>query len=232
MFKEKFSGQKLRLKNWMKAVFNSPQISTMVAKFDELEWKRIKSRIPLIFVLLLTLLLIVGFYTKFQSSAGESVSVGDLGAYIAGAASPLLIIWLIYSIQIQSREMASQRQIRIYTTAQSILVEARQLMNAEIKQMASLLEIGEVERTVFDLDELPFTLSESRKFIELGKISFSSNAVLYQSAKNFVEIYSDTLIMLRNVDNTGRVEIFLSKSRYEFIERKLTQCMITSSGNT
>jgi len=217
-----------KLRNVFNPIGRSMFYSKVFQKAYNFDRRDIRVSLPLLFVLALTIFLISVFYAEFQRSAGDVVSIGELGSYIAGAASPLLIIWLIYSIQIQAREMSSQRQIRIYTTAQSILHESRHLLNSELKQMISILGIEESDRTVFDLDELPYTLSESKEFIELGELSFDSNAVLYQSAQNYVKIYGQSELMLQKVDATGSVEVFLTKSRYEFIERKLRMVMLTS----
>lgn len=185
------------------------------------------SFLTVIFLSVIILSISIGAYLQ---NIDENTSLGELGSFVAGAASPLLILWLIYSVQIQIGEMASQRQIRKYTTGESIMRESRQLLNSEIKSLLMAFEIEEAERSVFDLDELPYILSESKEFIEMGKVSFQTDAILYQVAKRYLEIYANTLQMLERVDNTGRVKLFLTFSRYETIKRSL-EGKLVKSGN-
>lgn len=188
------------------------------------QWLRFISRnrgqITYGFVVTLTVVLLIVGARVFSNRVNSSVSPGDLGALLSGLTSPILILWLIYSVRVQTQELREQKKTRKYSVAAAVLGEGKELLNSTIRSILNVANIAMEERSVFDLSEAPFVFLD--KFVTPGApLTLETDAPLHSSAKLYCVEYENISEILHEIDATGKTAFLLKDSPYGSIYRIL-----------
>lgn len=179
-----------------------------------------RGQITYAFVVAATIILLIFGVRFFVSRVDGNVGPGEVGALLSGLTSPILILWLIYSVRVQTQELREQKKARKYAVAVSVLQEGKELLNTILRSLLDGAKISMEERSVFDLSEAPFVFLDH--FVTpKAPITLETNAPLHRPVAEFCTEYERIHDILVEIDPTRKTIFLLDESAYGSIYRIL-----------